>query len=152
MSEEKYDNTNCEFLYAYDDMKNYESERTFPLSKYKDCEKNNCIFKQLQAAKEENEKLKECFIPLNQKKYYCSKEVYNILEDTKNDWQIVTQLESEGVMEITKLERENKHLTQQNKQMRVAINNIKNLCNEDWEDMTVDKFQNQLLQALKGVE
>ena len=36
--------------------------------------------------------------------------------------------------------------------MRVAINNIKNLCNEDWEDMTVDKFQNQLLQALKGVE
>ena len=43
-------------------------------------------------------------------------------------------------------------LTQQNKQMRVAINNIKNLCNEDWEDMTVDKFQNQLLQALKGGE
>ena len=43
-------------------------------------------------------------------------------------------------------------LEQQNKQMRVAINNIKNLCNEDWEDMTVDKFQNQLLQALKGVE
>ena len=41
---------------------------------------------------------------------------------------------------------------QQNKQMSVAINNIKNLCNEDWEDMTVDKFQNQLLQALKGVE
>ena len=47
---------------------------------------------------------------------------------------------------------ENQNLTQQNKQMRVAINNIKNLCNEDWEDMTVDKFQNQLLQALKGVE
>ena len=40
----------------------------------------------------------------------------------------------------------------QNKQMREAINNIKNLCNEDWEDMTVDKFQNQLLQALKGVK
>ena len=47
---------------------------------------------------------------------------------------------------------ENQNLTQQNKQMREAINNIKNLCNEDWEDMTVDKFQNQLLQALKGVE
>ena len=47
---------------------------------------------------------------------------------------------------------ENEKLTQQNKQMREAINNIKNLCNEDWEDMTVDKFQNQLLQALKGVE
>ena len=47
---------------------------------------------------------------------------------------------------------ENQNLTQQNKQMRENINNIKNLCNEDWEDMTVDKFQNQLLQALKGVE
>ena len=47
---------------------------------------------------------------------------------------------------------ENENLAQQNKQMRENINNIKNLCNEDWEDMTVDKFQNQLLQALKGVE
>ena len=48
---------------------------------------------------------------------------------------------------------ENEKLTQQNKQMQENINNIKNLCNEDWEDMTVDKFQNQLLQALnKGVE
>ena len=40
-------------------MKNYESECTFPLSKYKDCKKNNCVFKQLQIAEEENEKLKE---------------------------------------------------------------------------------------------
>ena len=81
---------------------------------------------QLQAAKEENEKLKE----------------------------IISERLSEDKIEVidAKIAMENFTLTQQNKQMMEAINNIKNLCNEDWEDMTVDKFQNQLLQALKGGE
>lgn len=52
-------NYECEFLHTYDDMRNYESECTFPLSKFKDCDKNNCVFKQLLAEQAKNKKLVE---------------------------------------------------------------------------------------------
>ena len=118
MSEEK-----CEF---YNDGECELYHKTYNYKLLKTCigsfcvQNKNCHYKQLQAAKKENEKLME---QLNTK--------YLKWEETFI---------------------ENQNLTQQNKQMRVAINNIKNICNEDWEDMTVDKSQNQLLQALKGGE
>src|SRR5574344_536339 len=85
----------------------------------------NELEQQLQAAKEENEKLKS-----QNKLFKGTIKKFNL------DW----------------YGEELDKLTQQNKQMQENINNIKNLCNEDWEDMTVDKFQNQLLQAIKGGE
>jgi chromosome segregation ATPase len=103
--------------------------------------------------KEENEKLKECFIPLNQKKYYCSKEVYNILEDTKNEWQMVSQLESERVMEIVKLKRKNLDLTQQNKQLMELISEINEEYSDDGILSKATKYAiEQTLNQLKGGE
>src|SRR5574344_676351 len=80
------------------------------------------LSQQLQACKEENEKLKS-----QNKLFKGTIKKFNL------DW----------------YGEELDKLTQHNKQMQENINNIKNLCNEDWEDMTVDKFQNQLLQAIK---
>ena len=85
----------------------------------------NELEQQLQTAKEENEKLKEQ-----------NKLLKGTIKKFNLDW-YCEELDT---------------LTQQNKQMQENINNIKNLCNEDWEDMTVNKFQNQVLQAIKGVE
>ena len=123
---------------------------------------------QLQTAKEENEKLME---QLNTKYLEWEetfmenqrlKEENEKLKDSADFDNKLLDLEKEFRLKIASLLNcaegtepltiAVEQLTQQNKQMRVAINNIKNLCNEDWEDMTVDKFQNQLLQALKGVE
>ena len=129
---------------------------------------------QLQTAKEENEKLKGrnehletvhevdthfCTAFINLKEglskilhhYYFTRGKYNL--ESMCLIPAIQTLVGRLRGKVDKQEKEIELLTQQNKQMRGNINNIKNLCNEDWEDMTVDKFQNQLLQALnKGVE
>ena len=49
----------CEFYYTYDDIKNYESECTFPLSEFKNCADNNCVFKQLHKSQQDLKELRE---------------------------------------------------------------------------------------------
>src|SRR5574344_80877 len=128
---------------------------------------------QLQTAKKENKKLKErnehlekvhevdthfCTAFINLKEglskilhhYYFTRGKYNL--ESMCLIPAIQTLVGRLRGKVDKQEKEIELLTQQNKQMREFINNIKNLCNEDWEDMTVDKFQNQLLQTLKGVE
>ena len=132
------------------------------------------LHQRLQTAKEENEKLKGrnehlekvhevdthfCTAFINLKEglskilhhYYFTRGKYNL--ESMCLIPAIQTLVGRLRGKVDKQEKEIELLTQQNKQMRENINNIKNLCNEDWEDMTVDKFQNQLLQALnKGVE
>src|SRR5574344_903009 len=133
----------------------------------------NELEQDLQACKEENEKLKErnehlekvhevdthfCTAFINLKEglskilhhYYFTRGKYNL--ESMCLIPAIQTLVGRLRGKVDKQEKEIELLTQQNKQMREFINNIKNLCNEDWEDMTVDKFQNQLLQTLKGVE
>lgn len=131
------------------------------------------LSQQLQTAKEENEKLKErnehlekvhevdthfCTAFINLKEglskilhhYYFTRGKYNL--ESMCLIPAIQTLVGRLRGKVDKQEKEIELLTQQHKQIRENINNIKNLCNEDWEDMTVDKFQNQLLQTLKGVE
>src|SRR5574344_1465733 len=110
----------------------------------------NELEQELQAAKEENEKQHE--LRLKSERDWDKREKQWIAEAEKA-WKSQSSEYAKELEHTIRLRDEQiQTLTQQNKQMRENINNIKNLCNEDWEDMTVDKFQNQLLQALKGEE
>ena len=108
----------------------------------------NELEQQLQTAKEENKELEL----RNDKLCLEVAELAIELQTAKEENEKLMEQLNTKYLEWEEKFMENQNLTQQNKQMREAINNIKNLCNEDWEDMAVDKFQNQLLQALKGVE
>ena len=84
-------NYECGFLHTYDDMRNYESECTFPLSEFKDCNKNNCVFKQLLAEQAKNkkliealEKIENCWNNIDSDKF-AGNRIYIILQQALNE-------------------------------------------------------------------
>jgi hypothetical protein len=121
MSNENYE---CEFLYAHDDMKNYDTECTFPLSKHKECSKNDCVFKQLQTAKEEKEKLKSSEIKIYDMYHCCSNALFDDIWKYQKEQSALTN-----------------SLTQQNKQMREALDKIRSYelqsLDIDWDEYEV---------------